>query len=103
MRRCRSSRALVARCSTSGIFLRFHNSVWATMEPQTSLAQGHLVLLAAPIPRRRGAGPPAIVQLITEVASRFSVTVSEKFAAESVPVMGAFGQLLSETHQITAN
>jgi hypothetical protein len=36
-------------------------------------------------------GAPAIVQLITRVASRFSVAVSEKFAAQSVPVIGAAG------------
>jgi hypothetical protein len=36
-------------------------------------------------------GAPAIVQLITKVASRFSVAVSEKFAAQSVPVIGAAG------------
>jgi hypothetical protein len=36
-------------------------------------------------------GSPAIVQLITKVASRFSVAVSEKFAAQSVPVIRAAG------------
>jgi hypothetical protein len=36
-------------------------------------------------------GAPAIVQLITKLASRFSVAVSEKFAAQSVPVIGAAG------------
>lgn len=36
-------------------------------------------------------GAPAIVRLITKVASRFSVAVSEKFAAQSVPVIGAAG------------
>jgi hypothetical protein len=34
-------------------------------------------------------GVPAIVRMITKVASRFSVAVSEKFAAQSVPIIGA--------------
>ena len=36
-------------------------------------------------------GAPAIVRMITAIASRFSVTVSEKFAAQSVPAIGAAG------------
>ena len=36
-------------------------------------------------------GAPAIVRLITKVAARFSVPVSEKFAAQSLPVIGAAG------------
>jgi hypothetical protein len=36
-------------------------------------------------------GAPAIVRLITKVASRFSVAVSKKFAAQSIPVIGAAG------------
>lgn len=36
-------------------------------------------------------GAPAIVQLIAQVASRFSLVVSEKAAAQAVPVVGAFG------------
>ena len=35
-------------------------------------------------------GAPAIVRLITLVASRFSIVVSEKAAAQAVPVVGAF-------------
>lgn len=34
---------------------------------------------------------PAIVRLISVVASRFSVVVSQKAAAQSVPLVGAFG------------
>ena len=34
---------------------------------------------------------PAIVRLIAKVAARFSVPVSEKFAAQSVPAIGAAG------------
>jgi hypothetical protein len=36
-------------------------------------------------------GAPAIVRLIALIASRFSVVVSEKAAAQAVPVVGAFG------------
>jgi hypothetical protein len=36
-------------------------------------------------------GAPAIVRLITAVASRFSITVSEKVAAQAIPVVGALG------------
>ncbi len=36
-------------------------------------------------------GAPAIVRLITKIAARFSVPVSEKFAAQSLPVIGAAG------------
>ena len=36
-------------------------------------------------------GAPAIVKLITQVASRFSIVVSEKAAAQAVPVVGALG------------
>ena len=34
---------------------------------------------------------PAIVRLVSQVASRFSLVVSEKAAAQAVPVVGAFG------------
>ncbi|PKN11440.1 MAG: peptidase [Deltaproteobacteria bacterium HGW-Deltaproteobacteria-4] len=34
---------------------------------------------------------PALVKLIAQVASRFSMVVSEKAAAQAVPVVGAFG------------
>ncbi len=36
-------------------------------------------------------GAPVIVRLVTQLASRFSVAVSEKVAAEAVPVIGAIG------------
>jgi hypothetical protein len=36
-------------------------------------------------------GAPAIVRLISQVAARFSIVVSEKAAAQAVPVVGAFG------------
>jgi len=36
-------------------------------------------------------GAPAIVRLISQIAARFSIVVSEKAAAQAVPVVGAFG------------
>jgi EcsC protein family len=36
-------------------------------------------------------GAPAIVRLITQLAMRFGVNVSEKVAAQAVPVIGAAG------------
>lgn len=38
-----------------------------------------------------GTGAPVIVRLISQIASRFSVVVSEKVAAQTVPILGAFG------------
>jgi hypothetical protein len=38
-----------------------------------------------------GAGAPAINSLITEIATRFGLVVSERFAASAVPVLGAAG------------
>lgn len=42
-------------------------------------------------------GAPAIVRFISEVASRFGITVSEKVAAQAVPVLGAAGGALINT------
>jgi hypothetical protein len=42
-------------------------------------------------------GAPAIVRLITQIASRFGVVVSEKIAAEAVPIIGAAGGALINT------
>jgi hypothetical protein len=42
-------------------------------------------------------GAPAIVRLITQIASRFGAVVSEKVAAEAVPVIGAAGGALINT------
>jgi EcsC family protein len=39
-------------------------------------------------------GAPAIVRFIAQVASRFGVTVSEKLAAQAVPMVGAVGGAL---------
>jgi hypothetical protein len=36
-------------------------------------------------------GAPALVRLISQIASRFSIVVSEKAAAQAVPVVGAIG------------
>jgi hypothetical protein len=42
-------------------------------------------------------GAPAIVRLIAQIASRFSIVVSEKAAAQAVPVVGAFGGAIINT------
>ena len=42
-------------------------------------------------------GAPAIVRLITRIASRFSIVVSEKAAAQAVPLLGAFGGAIINT------
>jgi hypothetical protein len=39
-------------------------------------------------------GAPAIVRLITQVASRLGLTISEKLAAQAVPMIGAVGGAL---------
>lgn len=36
-------------------------------------------------------GAPALVRLISQIAVRFSIPVSQKVAAQSIPVIGAFG------------
>jgi hypothetical protein len=36
-------------------------------------------------------GAPAVVRLISQIAARFSIVVSEKVAAQAVPVVGALG------------
>lgn len=42
-------------------------------------------------------GAPAIVRFIGQIASRFGVTVSEKLAAQALPVLGAAGGALINT------
>jgi hypothetical protein len=42
-------------------------------------------------------GAPAMVRLIALIAARFSVVVSEKAAAQAVPVLGAFGGAVINT------
>lgn len=42
-------------------------------------------------------GAPAILRLITAVASRFSINVTEKAAAQSVPIVGAVGGAVINT------
>jgi hypothetical protein len=39
-------------------------------------------------------GAPALVRFLTQVASRFGVTVSEKLAAQALPMVGAMGGAL---------
>lgn len=40
---------------------------------------------------------PAVVQLIAQVASRFSINVSEKAAAQAIPIVGAVGGAVINT------
>lgn len=42
-------------------------------------------------------GAPAIIRLITAVASRFSINVSEKAAAQAIPLVGAVGGAVINT------
>ena len=42
-------------------------------------------------------GTPAVVRLITQIAARFSIVVSEKAAAQAVPVVGAIGGAVINT------
>jgi len=42
-------------------------------------------------------GAPVIVRFITQIASRFGVTVSEKIVAQAIPVIGAIGGALINT------
>jgi hypothetical protein len=42
-------------------------------------------------------GAPALVRLITTVATRFSITVSEKVAAQAVPLLGGVGGAIVNT------
>lgn len=42
-------------------------------------------------------GAPAIVSLIAAVASRFSISVSEKAAAQAIPILGAVGGAIINT------
>jgi hypothetical protein len=63
----------------------------------TRAALGRAVSEAAQHMARKGAArasAPALVRLITQVASRFGITVAEKLAAQAVPVAGAVGGAL---------
>jgi hypothetical protein len=42
-------------------------------------------------------GAPALVRLITQIAQRFSIQVSEKAAAQAVPAIGAAGGAIVNT------
>jgi hypothetical protein len=42
-------------------------------------------------------GAPAVIRLITQVAARISIVVSEKAAAQTIPVVGAVGGALINT------
>ena len=43
-------------------------------------------------------GAPAIVSLIAAVASRFSISVSQKAAAQAIPILGAVGGAVTQHH-----
>jgi hypothetical protein len=43
------------------------------------------------------AGAPALVRLVSILASRFGIVVSEKAAAQAVPILGAAGGALINT------
>jgi hypothetical protein len=63
----------------------------------TRAALGRAVSEAAQHIAQKGVareGAPAIVRFVTQVASRFGVTVSEKLAAQAVPLVGAVGGAL---------
>ena len=42
-------------------------------------------------------GAPIILRLITKVAARFGVQVSEKIAAQAIPIVGAVGGAVINT------
>jgi hypothetical protein len=63
----------------------------------TRAALGRAVSEAAQHIAQKGVareGAPAIVRFVTQIASRFGVTVSEKLAAQAVPMVGAVGGAL---------
>jgi hypothetical protein len=60
----------------------------------TRAALGDAVFGAAKFISKHGIGKdgaPAIVSLITKIATRFSIPVTEKFVAQGIPVIGAAG------------
>jgi len=64
------------------------------------LALAHAISEAAQFIAERGLveeGAPVLVRLISSIAARFSTVVSEKIAAQSVPVLGAAGGALINT------
>ena len=65
---------------------------------RAALAQS--VSMAAEYITKRGLyekGAPALVRLITQIAERFSIQVSEKAAAQAVPAIGAAGGAIINT------
>lgn len=64
------------------------------------LALAHAVSEAAQFIAERGLieeGAPVLVRFISSIAARFSTVVSEKVAAQSIPVLGAAGGALINT------
>jgi hypothetical protein len=78
--------ALGGRTSSDDAAETGYFAVRAALAPAVSEAARHIA--------QRGVaqeGAPAIVRFIMQVASRFSVVVSEKVAAQAVPIIGAAG------------
>jgi hypothetical protein len=61
-------------------------AVRVALAREVSLAAKHLAAKGL-----SGKGGPAIARLIARIAARFSIPVTEKVAAQSVPVVGAIG------------
>ncbi len=64
----------------------------AAMAKAVSEAAAHLAALGI-----TQHGSPALVRLIAQIAARFSIVVSEKAAAQAVPVVGAIGGAVINT------
>lgn len=64
----------------------------AAMAKAVSEAAAHLAALGV-----TQHGSPALVRLIAQIASRFSIVVSEKAAAQAVPLVGAIGGAVINT------
>lgn len=78
--------ALGGRSSSDDAAETGYFAVRAALAPAVSEAARHIA--------ERGLaqeGAPAIVRFITQIASRFGIVVSEKVAAQAIPVIGAAG------------
>ncbi|HJV28785.1 MAG TPA: EcsC family protein [Aromatoleum sp.] len=89
---CMQVLALGGRSSSDDAAETAYFTARAAMAKAVSEAARHLA--------QRGAvqqGAPVILQLITQIASRFSINVSQKVAAQAVPVVGAIGGAVINT------
>jgi hypothetical protein len=84
--------ALGGRSSNKGASETSYFTVRATLARAVTEAAQHMA-------RKRLAqeGAPAMVRFISKIASRFSITVSEKMAAQAIPVIGAAGGAIVNT------